>query len=198
MCSAGNGPRKGFRETVAEMARNCRGARTWDDVVRSRKSPEQIRRSLLELFQRIDADTLPQYLVDWGFDRFRVTAVATPGRAADQEPGRCVIVTPSAASLGYLFYSTKHIFLGWIDVAARVEMCRRMADRALGYQRTLGSAPEQRRELLLVVLHEAWLVMDELEAGRFKAEVSPVPPEPRPHPGEIQRFFSSELELRKS
>lgn len=77
------------------------------------------------------------------------------------------VVTADAKELSWLFYQLRDIFSGLYDSTSKLEFFGRLANAALRYQR-LSKDDENQRDLLLVVLHEAFAILDEMEEDTFE------------------------------
>ncbi|MDB4306315.1 hypothetical protein N9980_01995 [bacterium] len=78
------------------------------------------------------------------------------------------VVSKNAASLAWLFIGLRDGFSGHLDGANKVEFFGRLAEAARAYQHQLGEKSESERDLLLAVLHEAFVMLEEMEAGEFR------------------------------
>jgi hypothetical protein len=76
------------------------------------------------------------------------------------------VVTPNAFQLSWLIARLGKRFGGKIDYMSKFEFYGRLANAAIRYQASCHA--ESARDLLLAVLHEAYAMVDELEAGVFE------------------------------
>lgn len=76
------------------------------------------------------------------------------------------VVTPFAGQAGWLLNRLHDSFEGYFDGTSRIEFYGRLAIAAQDYQRSV-NGDENAQALLRAMLHEAFVILDELEQGEF-------------------------------
>lgn len=78
------------------------------------------------------------------------------------------VVTRYAGELGWLFDQLRGAFKGLIDGTSKIEFYGRLANAASDYQRSVNGDGENAQDMLKAVLREAFVMLDEIEAGEFE------------------------------
>jgi len=81
--------------------------------------------------------------------------------------GPRTVVTPYASEVGWLFTRLRDAFDGLIDGTSKIEFYGRLANAARAYQQSV-NGNENAQDMLKAILHEAFVILDEMEEGRFE------------------------------
>jgi len=98
-----------------------------------------------------------------------ISIVSRPSESKSQQgnPNTRTIVTPYSAQVGWLLSRLRDSFYDHIDGTTKSEFYGRLANAAQDYQRSV-NGDENAQALLRAMLHEAFVMLEEMEQGRFE------------------------------
>jgi hypothetical protein len=127
-----------------------------------------VRAKLLCLASRIDAGNYPHDAEEWGGAGVVVTSRQPKDSGNNFYPEPRNVVTRFSREVSWLFAELRDAFAPLLDGCNKVEFYGRLANMPSRYKESLNGAPEQARDLLLAVLHEAFAMLEEMGEDRFE------------------------------
>ena len=130
----------------------------------------RVRSALVGLVKDIDQQVYKSQCLhdEWGGADVLITS--TPRKSTvnrDFYPEPRTVVTPFAGAVGWLFNQLRDVFDGLIDGTSKIEFYGRLANSILDYQRSV-NGQENARDMLRAALHEAFVMLEEMEENRFE------------------------------
>lgn len=125
---------------------------------------------LVNIAKDVDRQVYDESRLDpeWGGADVLVTSTS---RNNSRDPGFYpeprTVVTPYAGEVGWLFSRLRNAFDGLIDGTSKIEFYGRLANAATNYQRSV-NGNENAQEMLRAILHEAFVMLEEMEEGKFE------------------------------
>lgn len=124
------------------------------------------RAALNYLFQRLLLTPVPTDK-EWEGANVVITSRQVKRASSSFDSQLRYVVTEDAKELSWLLSQLGDIFSELYDSASKLEFFGRLANTALRYQR-MSKDDENQRDLLFAVLHEAFAMLDEMEADLFE------------------------------
>jgi|TARA_B100001964_G_scaffold65593_1_gene74694 hypothetical protein len=129
---------------------------------------KKTRLSLMCLAERIEKGDYPRNRMNWGGADVGITSKAPKPTEGGFYPDPRYVVTPFSRELSWLFEEMRDIFSPFLDGCNKIEFYGRLANMANRYQKRLKGKKENKEDLLLAVLHEAFATLEEMDEGNFQ------------------------------
>ena len=129
---------------------------------------ETVCANLLDLISRIQKGEYPHKSRSWVGADVVITSKAPEPSNSQFYPEPRYVVTPFYRELSWLFTELRDIFAQLIDGATKIEFFGRLANMAIRYQKRLKRKPENEKDLLIAIIHEAFAILEEMAEGKFQ------------------------------
>lgn len=125
--------------------------------------------ALVDIAKKIDGQVYTKCRLrpEWsGADVLITSKAAESDGNGSFYPEPRTVVTPFAGEIGWLFNRLRDAFNGLIDGTSKIEFYGRLANAVRDYQQGV-NGEGQSQDTLRAVLHEAFIMLEEIEEGTF-------------------------------